>query len=238
MHGNLDALRAVLADAAAEGALKVLCLGDLVGYGAEPTACVETVDERAAALVAGNHEHGATGLMGLDWFNPAARAAALWTRVRLSDDHHRYLRGLPLTAVVGDATLVHASPRHPDEWDYLMTEEEGFRVFGDFATRLCFVGHSHRPGMWSLGSSGPHHDESFRAWPVRIRLEDGRRYLINVGSVGQPRDRDVRAAYAVWDQDERIVSIRRVPYDHRAAAEKILAAGLPRMLADRLAHGV
>jgi diadenosine tetraphosphatase ApaH/serine/threonine PP2A family protein phosphatase len=92
--------------------------------------------------------------------------------------------------------------------------------------------------MWSLGSSGPHHDESFRAWPVRIRLEDGRRYLINVGSVGQPRDRDVRAAYAVWDQDERIVSIRRVPYDHRAAAEKILAAGLPRMLADRLAHGV
>lgn len=238
MHGNLDALRAVLADAAAEGALKVLCLGDLVGYGAEPTACVETVAERAAALVAGNHERGATGLMGLDWFNAAARAAALWTRARLSDDHHRYLRDLPLTAVAGDATLVHASPRQPDEWDYLVTAEEGFQVFGDFATRLCFVGHSHRPGMWSLGSSGPDHDEGFRAWPARIRLEDGRRYLINVGSVGQPRDRDIRAAYALWDQDERIVSIRRVPYDHRAAAAKILAAGLPRILADRLAHGV
>lgn len=176
--------------------------------------------------------------MDLAWFNPAARAAVLWTRDQLGTDHRDYLGDLPLTAAVGDATLVHASPRHPEEWDYLMCGADGFQVFGDFATRLCFVGHSHRPGVWSLGSSGPDYDERFETWPVRVRLEHGRRYIINVGSVGQPRDRDVRAAYALWDQDERVVFIRRVVYDHRAAADKIRMAGLPKLLADRLAHGV
>jgi len=238
VHGNLEALTAVLGDAAATGAHAVLCLGDLVGYGADPVACVERVGERATAVVAGNHEHGAVGLLTLEWFNPVAKAAALWTRGRLDDDHCRYLESLPLTTTVEEATLVHASPRHPEEWDYLVSAEDGFEVFGDFQTRLCFVGHSHRPDVWSLGSSGPEYTGYLAAPRARVRLEDGRRYIINVGSVGQPRDRDPRAAYAIWDRDERTVSIRRVNYDHRRAAEKIIAVGLPRSLADRLAHGV
>jgi diadenosine tetraphosphatase ApaH/serine/threonine PP2A family protein phosphatase len=227
----------VLADAAEEGALEVLCLGDLVGYGADPVACVERVGERASAMVAGNHEHGALGLLDLRWFNPWARAAARWTGEQLDDGHRDYLTGLPLIRTVEDATLVHASPRSPEEWDYLVSAEDGLEVFGDFDTRLCFVGHSHLPGVWSVGSGGPDHCGRLDRPEARVHLDDGRRYVINVGSVGQPRDRDPRACYAIWDREARSVTIRRVPYDHAAAAAKILAAGLPRALADRLAHG-
>jgi len=237
VHANLEALTAVLADADAEGASAILGLGDLVGYGADPGPCVDLLAARGATLVAGNHEWGAAGLIDVDWFNPAARAAILWTRDRIAPDAGQYLGALPLARTMEDAHLVHASPRHPEEWDYLTSAEDGFAVFGDFDTRLCFIGHSHRPGVWSMGSGGPDHATAFRAWPLRIRLEDGRRYIVNVGSVGQPRDRDARAAYALWDVDRREVEIRRVAYDHRAAAAKILAAGLPRLLADRLARG-
>ena len=240
VHGNLEALSAVLADAASEGALGVLCLGDAVGYGADPVACVELLGERSTGMVAGNHEYGALGLLDLRWFNPVARAAALWTREQLGADHQGYLSGLPLSSALGEATCVHASPRRPEEWDYLLSAEDGFEAFPDFATRLCFVGHSHRPGVWSLGSSGPaHEDLGGPAWhDHRIPFHDGRRYIVNVGSVGQPRDRDPRAAYVVWDEDERSITLRRVMYDHNAAAAKILRAGLPRALADRLAHGM
>lgn len=227
----------MLADAASEGALSILCLGDLVGYGADPVACVERVGERASAMVAGNHEHGALGLLDLRWFNPWARAAALWTGEQLDQGHREFLTGLPLVRAIEDATLVHASPHHPEEWDYLVSAEDGLAVFGDFTTRLCFVGHSHWPGVWSVGSGGPDHSDRLDAPEARVHLDDGRRYLVNVGSVGQPRDRDPRACYAIWDREARSVTIRRVPYDHVAAARKILAAGLPRSLADRLAHG-
>ena len=227
----------MLADAAHEGALGVLCLGDVVGYGADPAACIEALGERAVAVVAGNHEHGALGKLDLRWFNPAARAAALWTRDVLDADHRAYLDALPVRATIEEATLVHASPHNPDEWDYLVSEDDGLEVFGAFDTRLCFVGHSHCPAVWSLGSSGPGFVPGLAADHARVRLEDGRRYLINVGSVGQPRDRDPRAAYALWDRDERSVTIRRVAYDVREAARKILEAGVPRVLADRLARG-
>jgi len=232
IHGNLEALDAVLADVAGR-ADAILCLGDVVGYGADPRACIERLAERAQVMTAGNHEHAVAGLLDLGWFNPYARAAALWTRERLDDDHRSYLAALPLVAHVDDATLVHASPDHPEEWDYLVSAEDGFRAFGAFTTRLCLVGHSHRPGAWSLGSAGP-------AWmpgAVDIELEHGRRYIVNVGSVGQPRDRDSRAAYALWDAEGGTVVIRRVPYDVGAARRKIVAGGLPQYLADRLAWG-
>ena len=232
IHGNLEALRAVLADCAA-GADAVLCLGDTVGYGAEPLACVELVAERAEAVVGGNHEHAVAGRLDLAWFNRYARAAAEWTREQLDDDHRAYLGALPLVREVAEATLVHASPAQPEEWDYLVSAEDGFAAFAHFATRWCFVGHSHVPGAWSLGSSGPEHHPEV----VRLPQERGRRYIVNVGSVGQPRDRDPRAAYAVWDVEAGHVEIRRVTYDVTAARRKIVAAGLPRFLADRLAAG-
>ena len=232
IHGNLEALRAVLHDAATRSD-GVLCLGDTVGYGADPEACVELLAERAGSIVAGNHEYGVADRLDLTWFNRWARAAAEWTRERLDDDHRAYLASLPLVAQLGDATLVHASPDRPDEWEYLLTAQDGFDAFGAFTTRLCFVGHSHLAGAWSLGSSGPEH----RAGPVDLELERGRRYLVNVGSVGQPRDRDPRAAYAIWDVERGTIAVRRVVYDVATARDKILRGGLPRFLADRLAWG-
>jgi len=232
IHANLEALQAVLADAAPRTDALV-CLGDLVGYGADPVACIELVAERAEAIVSGNHEHAVAGLIDLDWFNAYARAAAEWTRARVDDDHRAYLASLPPGAQLGDATLVHASPDRPDEWEYLLTAQDGFDAFGAFTTRLCFVGHSHLAGAWSLGSSGPEH----RPGAVDLELERGRRYLVNVGSVGQPRDRDPRAAYAIWDVERGTIAVRRVVYDVATARDKILRGGLPRFLADRLAWG-
>jgi diadenosine tetraphosphatase ApaH/serine/threonine PP2A family protein phosphatase len=231
VHGNLEALRAVLADCADADA--VLCLGDTVGYGADPLACVDLVAERAEAVVGGNHEHAVTGRMDLAWFNRYARAAAEWTRERLDEDHRAWLDALPLVREVADATLVHASPAQPEEWDYLVTAADGFAAFAHFATRWCFVGHSHVPGAWSLGSSGPEHHPA----AAEVTAERGRRYIVNVGSVGQPRDRDPRAAYALWDVDTGRVQVRRVAYDLATARRKIVDAGLPRLLADRLAAG-
>ena len=232
VHGNLEALRAVLADCAGRAAA-VLCLGDTVGYGADPGPCVDLVAARALAVVAGNHEWGATGRLPPGWFNGAARAALAWTRGRLDDDQRAWLGALPLAREVDDATLVHASPAEPDAWDYLLTAGDGFGAFGAFATRWCFVGHSHVPGAWSLGSSGPAHHRRL----TTLGAERGRRYLVSVGSVGQPRDGDPRAAYALWDPGIGAVEIRRVAYDVAAARRKIEDARLPRILGDRLVAG-
>jgi diadenosine tetraphosphatase ApaH/serine/threonine PP2A family protein phosphatase len=232
IHGNLEALHAVLDDCSGR-VDAVLCLGDTVGYGADPLACVELIAERAQAIVGGNHEHAVGGLLGLGWFNRHARVAAEWTRERLDEDHRAYLRALPLLTEVADATLVHASPAQPEEWDYLVTAEDGFAAFPHFATRWCFVGHSHVPGAWSLGSTGPEHHPGGGL----LQSERGRRYIVNVGSVGQPRDHDPRAAYAVWDAEAGRTQIHRVTYDVGTARRKIVEAGLPRLLADRLMAG-
>jgi diadenosine tetraphosphatase ApaH/serine/threonine PP2A family protein phosphatase len=232
IHGNLEAFRAVLADAR-ERADAVLCLGDVVGYGADPEACIDLVARHCEALVGGNHEHGVAGLLDLRWFNDWARTAAEWTRERLGADQRAWLGALPLVREVHDATLVHASPSHPEEWEYLVSAEDGHAVFGAFATRLCFVGHSHVPRAWVQGSWG----RDYVSTPVDVAIEPGCRYIVNVGSVGQPRDRDTRAAYALWDLEARRVTIRRVAYDVQTARAKIRAAGLPRFLADRLAEG-
>jgi diadenosine tetraphosphatase ApaH/serine/threonine PP2A family protein phosphatase len=232
VHGNLEALSAVLHDCAGRTDA-VLCLGDTVGYGADPLACVELVAEQARATVGGNHEYAVAGRLGMTWFNRYARVAAEWTQQQLDEDHRAYLGALPLITELGDATLVHASPAQPDEWDYLVTAEDGFAAFASFATRWCFVGHSHVPGAWSLGSAGPEHHPA----AVRLQTERGRRYIVNVGSVGQPRDRDPRAAYAIWDVEAGWLEIQRVAYDVSTARHKIVEAGLPRFLADRLTAG-
>ena len=232
IHGNFEALQAVLDDAAMRTDA-LLCLGDVVGYGPDPERCVDAVAARAEAMVGGNHEHAVAGRMSLDWFNPYARAAAEWTSERLDDDQRSYLGELPLVAEVLDATIVHSSPVHPEEWHYLVEAEDGFEAFKAFTSRLCFVGHSHRPAVWSLGSSG----REYAPGGIDIRLDAGRRYIVNVGSVGQPRDGDPRAAYVVWDVEGRRVEGRRVAYDVSVTHRKIVQAGLPKFLADRLRVG-
>jgi diadenosine tetraphosphatase ApaH/serine/threonine PP2A family protein phosphatase len=232
VHANLESLRAVLQDAL-EQADAIVCLGDVVGYGADPAACIDLVAELSLTVVRGDHEEAVTGRLDLGGATPWARASTEWTRARLDDDHRAWLGGLPLVNEVEDATLVHASPAHPDEWPELVTAEDGSEAFAAFSTRLCFVGHSHRPGAWVQGSWGRAHE----AGASQVTIEPGCRYVVSVGSVGQPRDRDPRAAYAVWDASARRVALRRVPYDVATARRKIVRAGLPRLLADRLAEG-
>jgi diadenosine tetraphosphatase ApaH/serine/threonine PP2A family protein phosphatase len=220
-------------DDARERADALLCLGDVVGYGADPAACVDLVAERSLTVIGGDHERAMTGRLDPGERTLWARAADEWTRERLDDDHRAWLGALPLVSQVEDATLVHASPAHPDEWECLLAAEDGYAAFGAFSTRLCFVGHSHLPGAWVQGSWGRTHEPEVS----EVSLEAGCRYIISVGSVGQPRDHDPRAAYALWDISARRVALRRVPYDVAAARAKIVLAGLPRLLADRLAEG-
>ena len=205
-----------------------------MGYGPDPAFCLSLMRERAAVVVAGNHDYGVVGLTDLRTFNPYARAAAEWTAVELGAGDRAWLAGLPLTSVASGATLVHASPRNPEEWDYLAWPEDGRGVFEHFSTSLCFVGHSHLPGVWI-------HDGArigYARGDSRIALRPPQRYLVNVGSVGQPRDRDPRAAYALWDETEGWVEWVRVAYAVPVTQRKMARAGLPPFLAERLARGV
>lgn len=224
----------MLADADGLGIGEILCLGDVVGYGADPGPVLDTLADRASRVAAGNHDHGVAGRLDLEWFNPVARRAAEWTSGQLSPGQLRYLGELPLRVEIPGAVLVHASPDEPGQWRYIVSAEAGAEAFAHFQTPLCFIGHSHVPALWTLRGDGR---VSHRRGAGRVTLDRQSRYLVNVGSVGQPRDGDPLAAYAVWDADTAWVEIRRVPYDVRAARARIHRAGLPRILGDRLLDG-
>lgn len=236
LHANLEALRAVLADARPRGWDQVWVLGDLVGYGADPEAVVAEVRSlRPSVTVRGNHDKAACGITPPAGFNLAARAAVEWTGRALSPDSHSYLRSLPAGPAVAapGVWVAHGAPQDEDE--YLLEEaaaEAGFET-GDFS--LCFIGHSHIAGVYSLRSGRL--ERQLPPPPDGLRLWPGERHLFNPGSVGQPRDRDPRAAYAVLDTGSGRVEHYRVAYDIEAAARKILAAGLPAALARRLKTG-
>ena len=234
VHSNEPALRAVLADAERVGIDGILCLGDVVGYGADPLPVIGLLTTAGARCVAGNHDRATVGLADLQWFNPYARRAAEWTAERLGDEETRYLTGLALVEEHQGAMLVHASPHRPERWTYLVSAGDGRAALAATTAALCFVGHSHVPACWVLRPDGV---VDFRRGVYRTRTEPGHRYLLNVGSVGQPRDGDPDAAYAVWDLDAGEVAIRRVRYDVVEARRRIHAAGLPELLGDRLLRG-
>ena len=224
----------MLADASTLGIDGLVCLGDLVGYGADPIRVVDVLARRDPIAVAGNHDQATAGLLDLDWFNPYARAAAEWTAGKLGDDQSGYLARLPLVGQHAGATLVHASPRNPAQWPYLISPADGAAAFSAFDTQLCLVGHSHLPAVWTLREDG---SVGFERGTVSIRLRPHQRYIVNVGSVGQPRDGDPAAAYGLWDAEAETIQVYRVTYDVQEARRRIHAAGLPRVLGDRLLHG-
>jgi diadenosine tetraphosphatase ApaH/serine/threonine PP2A family protein phosphatase len=230
IHSNLSALDAVFAALDKESVDRLLCLGDLVGYGAEPRECLARVRERDPVLIAGNHDWATAGRLSLDTFNPAAAAAIHWTRAVLSRQDRQWLGSLPLTKIEGDITLVHSTVHDPEVFDYLQTPYDAYLSFRALTTSTAFVGHSHvpitfldgTPVLYSIGD--------------RIELR-GKRSISNVGSVGQPRDEDPRAAYGVYDADEGVLSIRRIPYDVESTVSRIAEAGLPALLGERLRLG-
>jgi diadenosine tetraphosphatase ApaH/serine/threonine PP2A family protein phosphatase len=236
VHSNLAALRAVLAHADAGGELDgVWCLGDIVGYGAEAAETIALLRERPLTAVAGNHDYAATGVIGVEEFNPVAAEAAMWTGEHLSVDDGEFLRELPTTAVVGDFTLVHGSLREP-VWEYLLEPEQAEAQFELQTTPYSLIGHSHLL-FWVRERTGGRTSFHRAADGDCVPLDQQQRLIINPGSAGQPRDGDPRVSYVLYDADAATITWHRVEYDIAATQKAILAAGLPPFLAERLAAG-
>lgn len=226
MSAVLEALRKVRVES-------YVCPGDLVGYGADPNRCVEAVRRLSCLTVMGNHDSVAAGPEEPTYFNPHAQKAIEWTQRVLAEEHKAFLGGLPLKRTAGEWLLVHATPSEPEAWHYILSEERGAREFPHFKEAVCLFGHTHFPFLLRMAQDGL---TCLR--DKLVRLEPGLRYLLNVGSVGQPRDGDPRAAYGIFDSEAMTVEFRRAEYDIATAQKKILDAGLPSFLAERLARGV
>lgn len=237
IHANCDALDAVLEEA--EGHYdQVVCLGDIVGYGPEPNRAVEWVREHAQMVVRGNHDKVAVGLDDVSWFNPIAEAAARWTMQELSEDNRRYLTNLPRGPVeLSGFTLVHGSPL--DEDGYLVGVIDAEYVVPYIEQSVTFFGHTHLQGGFTWSRHQVRHLERPAPWEPShvVLIEETSGYLINPGSVGQPRDGDPRAGFAVYDTEGRVVTLYRRAYDIGTAQQKFRSAGLPEALAARLAVG-
>ncbi|MDP2954117.1 MAG: metallophosphoesterase family protein, partial [Chloroflexota bacterium] len=209
IHANLAALEVVLARWDGASAPEIWCLGDMVGYGPEPNRCLERIRALPTKLIPGNHDWAAIGKLDVAQFNPYARYAALWTAGELTPGNRDYLMGLPITLAEPDSTLAHGSPRHPI-WEYIFHPAVAKASFAYFDTRLCLVGHTHVPAIFLEPIAG---GEVFLFLPPegeRFSLPEGR-FIINPGAVGQPRDGDPRASYAIYDSETRTVEHRRVP---------------------------
>ncbi len=237
IHGNWEALNAVLADCHAAWD-RAVCCGDLVGYGADPNRVVEWVRTHAEAVVRGNHDKACAGLDDLEWFNPVARAAAEWTGRSLTPENLDYLRALPRGPLpVESFQILHGSPI--DEDDYLVSAFAVTQIRSYLDRQVSLFGHTHLQGGFLCHRNNVKRINKPPAIDGRetLDIEPDSWYLVNPGSVGQPRDGDARAAYALYDVAERVIEYRRVEYDIRAAQKKILAAGLPEVLAERLEIG-
>lgn len=240
IHANLEALEAVLERARGRFD-QVICCGDLVGYGPDPNEVIEAVRQLGPALmVRGNHDKAAVGLTDLSWFDPLAGSAVLWTQAQLSEENRRYLQAIPRGPVEGDGfTVAHGSLL--DEDQYLLNLEDALQSLSLAAQRLTFFGHTHVQGgfAWFKEQRAGPLDPGLRrgAAESRLVLDSENRYLINPGSVGQPRDDDPRAAFAVYDQTRALVSYLRVEYPFGRTQQKMREAGLPGNLADRLSQG-
>jgi len=235
IHANLEALEAVLQDAKAQGCDNYACLGDIVGYNANPRECLETVRSLDCPVIKGNHDEEVARDTPLEGLNPLAFAALTWTRNHMKDAEKEYLRTLRLVRQVTDFTIVHSSLDSPSGWAYVQNKFDAMASFNYQFTSVCFFGHTHVPVAYgSISSSRP---EKIEISEQIVKLEPGRKYFINAGSVGQPRDGDWRAAYAIYDKPAGTVTVRRVEYDLEKSQRKILEAGLPEGLADRLGEG-
>lgn len=261
IHANTEALTAVLDKCRELNVDKYVCLGDIVGYNAEPRECLKMVrDLDPVAVVKGNHdEYASRSDDRMDGFNPHAQQAVLWTKNQLDEEERAFLAGLPLRRTIPgtNITAVHATLDSPDTWGYIFDSHHAANNFTYQFTQLCFCGHSHVPLAfckrpitsmiekpideiieWAYNSD----DGMFPQDPtiedaVSIELKTGYKYLLNVGSIGQPRNHDPRASFTVYDMVEKMVTRYRIPYDIESTQAKILNAGLPERLAIRLSNG-
>jgi diadenosine tetraphosphatase ApaH/serine/threonine PP2A family protein phosphatase len=234
VHANLPALEAVLADAGTFE--RVWCLGDLVGYGPDPNECID----RIVALpdlkcIIGNHDAACLGEIDVSTFNTEARTSILWLKNHLGTSQKKWLASLPDRMVFDDVTLVHGSPRNP-VWEYILDISTARQNMNYFETKVCLIGHTHLPGIFEMPAENSHFiQHSFMVEDKPFLLE--RKCIVNPGSVGQPRDRDPRAAYMIYDEETTSWTYHRVIYNIARVQERIISAGLPRLHADRLSGG-
>jgi len=244
LHSNDEALSAVLNRVKRKKFDRIVCLGDFVGYAADPNKVLDRVRTmpRSTVAIRGNHDKVVSGIDSGEMFNPPALYAARWTSEKLSKENYEFLKRLPVGPIVVDDLFVvcHGSPL--DEDAYIFSDFDASMNFVHMnrlspSLSICFFGHSHIPSIFTLEPDGIR-VEAVRSARARLKLEPGRKYLINPGSVGQPRDRNPKASYAIFDADEGVVFFDRVAYDVESARRKIHRAGLPAMLGDRLVIGL
>lgn len=231
IHANLQALEAVLRDADQQGCTRHVCLGDLVGFNANPAECVDRIRALGCPVVKGDHDETISANFSLAQMNPVAAAATQWTRDALGSERKRWLEGLPITWEAEDFIAVHSSLDHPTAWNYVFSRFDAMSSLAYQSTQLCFHGHTHVPGAFARNV------DIVQLAAEPLLLQAGVKYMINAGSVGQPRDRDPRACYVIYDLERRFVIFRRVGYDMETTQKTILDSGLPSMSADRLADG-
>lgn len=225
IHSNLQALTEAFRLIDEARIDRVFCLGDIVGYGGNPNECAALVRERCAAAVMGNHDIAALDLAKADYFTVPGKLAAAWTNKNLTKESRSFLSSLPMKREEGPCTLVHASPAEPGDWQYVLSLEVAGRQFKHFTTELCFIGHTHVPAICGENLS-------------TFIFKKGMRFIINVGSVGQPRDGNRQLSFGILDTDAWTYENIRADYDAKGAAAAIRAAGLPAILGARLTQGL
>jgi len=231
IHSNLEAFEVVLADIKQQKCTHIACLGDIVGYNANPKECLKMVREMNIPCVKGNHDEYCSTEAPLDGFNPAAAEAVNWTRRQLSDEERQWLRDLKYIRMLTSFTMVHATLDGPQRWGYVFDKLAAAASFTYQNTVVCFFGHTHVPVAFirdSVVRGGTY---------SKFKVEAGKKYFVNVGAVGQPRDNNPKCGYVVFDLDEGTIELRRLEYDIATAQKKILDAGLPPRLAERLTFG-
>ncbi len=234
IHANLEALTVVLAEARRLGFDRVVSVGDVVGYGADPSPCLDILGGLGASIVMGNHDLAVAGGLPLDGFNAYARAAVEWTAMKISEKETAFLKTLPYTIREEAYAVSHGTLHKPEEFHYLMTEADAVESLAILDRPVCFLGHSHLPVWVRLKTGG---DGLEVGQDAKVPVEASRPVLVNVGSVGQPRDGDPRTVFCLYDTEKGEAVLHRLAYDFKETGRKIREAGLPAMLADRLAMG-
>ncbi len=233
VHANLEALQVTLADIEKQHVDRIHFLGDAVGYGPEPNPCVELIAANCDIKLLGNHDFAALGLETPDSFNEIARVSMEWTLKELSARSTTAMADFELEAIDGDFYMTHASPRTPDLWEYILDIDSACSQFEHFEQQVAFVGHSHLPAFFCKRAD----DTISQRYITESELDPDSRYIINVGSVGQPRDHDPRACYVTVDTKNNIIRYHRVEYDISKAIASIDSHGLPQILGERLLVG-
>ena len=233
IHSNMEAFEAVLKDIKRENVDKKVFLGDIVGYGPEPNECIELLKKNADLILAGNHDWAAVGLTDHSYFNPYAKESLFWTIDALTEPNKEWLRSLKPSAQMDGMLFAHSTPHEPEAWHYVLTMQDAMDNYRSLTADLCFVGHSHQPIIIE-------YIDEVNIMPIRDiykTLDKNRKYIVNVGSVGQSRDSNPESCYVVYDSKERNIEYRRVEYDVARVQKKMEKNNLPRYLIDRLALG-